>query len=183
MATLVSIQNGNFLDASTWDVVNAASFLDSTATPATVTTTPTNGTAFTPGAITISGILLQINDRASVASGTFTVSLFNTTAGTLVAGTTVTVNVSDLPIVATRVGARGLGWANFKFAADITLLAATNYAVRLSTSVASQIIMFTAGTTNWSRGLVTTTNAAPAATDVLIVCGNSLELEQATRMQ
>ena len=172
MATLVSIQNGNFLDASTWDVVNAASFLDSTATPATVTTTPTNGTAFTPGAITISGILLQINDRASVASGTFTVSLFNTTAGTLVAGTTVTVNVSDLPIVATRVGARGLGWANFKFAADITLLAATNYAVRLSTSVASQIIMFTAGTTNWSRGLVTTTNAAPAATDVLIVCGN-----------
>jgi hypothetical protein len=172
MATLVSVQSGNFLDASTWDVVNATSFLDSTGTGTTVTTTPTNGTAFTPGAITISGILLQINDRASSPSGTFTVSLFNTTAGALVAGTTVTVNVSDLPITATRVGARGLGWANFKFAADVTLLAATNYAVRLSTSVASQIIMFTAATTNWSRGLVTTTNAAPAATDVLIVCGN-----------
>lgn len=172
MATLVSVQSGNFLDASTWDVVNATSFLDSVAASATVTTTPTNGTAFTPGAITISGILLQIRDRAEVASGTFTVSLFNTTAAALVAGTTVTVNVSDLPITATRVGARGLGWANFEFAADVTLLAATNYAVRLSTSVASKIIMFTAATTNWSRGLVTTTNAAPAATDVLIVCGN-----------
>jgi hypothetical protein len=153
--------------------VNAASFLDSVVAPGTVTTTPTNSTAFTPGAITTSGILIQILNTTTSPSGTFTVALFNTTAGAAVAGATVTVNVSDLPaVLSTRTGARGLGWAYFKFASDITLLAATNYAVRLSTSVANQITVYTSGTTNWSRGLVTTTNAAPAATDVLIIAGN-----------
>jgi len=99
MATLVSVQSGNFLDASTWDVVNAASFLDSVVAPGTVTTTPTNSTAFTPGAITTSGILIQILNTTTSPSGTFTVALFNTTAGAAVAGATVTVNVSDLPAV------------------------------------------------------------------------------------
>jgi hypothetical protein len=171
MATLVSIQNGNFTSSTTWDVVNATSFLDSVVTTATVTTTPTNSTTFIPGAIVVSGVIVQIADRIqSSPSGTFTVTLFNNTSGISVA--TVTVNVSDLPVTAGTFGARGLGWAHFQFASSVTLLAGVSYAVRLSTSVANQVSVYVASGTNWSRGFVTTTNAAPAATDTLIVCGN-----------
>jgi hypothetical protein len=79
----------------------------------------------------------------------------------------VTINVSDLD------AATGGGWHVFKFAAPVLLLAATTYAVQGSTSVASQVNLSRDATAaNWSRLLRTTTTAAPAATDVLVIAGD-----------
>jgi len=170
MATLQSIATGDFTSSTTWCVVDATSFLDTRASTTTVTTTPQNSASFTPGAITVAGITLQLQSRVNSTTGTITVSLWNTTANAAVAGATLTIDVSDLPNSA---GALVRTWAYFKFASPVTLLAATNYAVRVVTSNSTQVIIYTsaANNANWSRGLVTTTNAAPASTDNLLITG------------
>lgn len=173
MATLISGADGNFTTAGTWKVVDATSFLDTVTAATSSTTAGANSTAFTPGAITVEGIVIQIRDRSSSLGGTITASVWNTTANALVAGTAVTINISDLPDTYNSVNARGMGWVYFKFASPVTLLAATNYAVRVTTSVNSSANVYVSagGGTNWSRGLVTSTTAAPASTDVLIITG------------
>jgi hypothetical protein len=87
-----------------------------------------------------------------------------------VSGTEVTIDCADLPVAATA-DANG-GWIFFKFAAPVTLLAATAYQLAAKTSTATQVSLFRDGTTdNLSRFLRTTTTGAPAAGDDVIVCG------------
>ncbi len=171
MATLQSIGNGNFTDANTWYTVNATSFLNNVTATTNVTTTPQNSTSFTPGAITVAGVTIQIGGMVASPTGTFTVEIWNATSLAVVAGTTVTINTADLPSTLGSVGIRGIGWAYFRFASPVTLLAGTLYAVRLTSSVTSQVQVFASATTNWSRGLVTTATASPAVTDILLVTG------------
>lgn len=170
MAILFSTQSGNFTDASTWDVVNSASFMDSRTTLQSLSSTQTNATtAFTPGAITTSGVILQMGGRITSPSGTLTVRLFNNTTSAIVKD--VVVNVTDLPSTG-AVGTGYIGWTYFKFDSDVTLIAGNQYSIRAFTSVTTQISVYRDATTsNWSRGLVTTTTQAPATTDVLIVGG------------
>jgi hypothetical protein len=168
MAVLKSIATGNFLNASTWGLVNPTSYSNTEAASTLLTTSYVTSSTFTPGAITISGICIKLTNRAASPSGTISVSLNQ--GGSTVAGTEVTINVADLPL-AVAVSLNG-GWIFFKFAANVTLLAATAYSVQAKTSVASQVTIFrnaTAG--NWDRALVTTTTQAPAAGDDLIVAG------------
>jgi hypothetical protein len=175
MATLKSGTTGNFTSSATWEIVDSTSFLDSVVSTSTVGTTAANSSSFTPGAIVVNEIGVQIGTRVISPTGTFTISLWNVTAGTLVAGTSVTINVSDLPQHYNVIGPRGLGWAFFALPSSVTLSAATAYAVRLSTSNSSQVSVYTSGVANnWSRALVTTTNAAPASGDILIVAGSYL---------
>lgn len=172
MATLLSAADGNFTSSSTWKVANATSFLDSRAGSAGSSTSGANSSNFTPGAITIEGIAVQIFTRSSTLGGTFTVSLWNSTAGSQVAGTAVAINVNDLPDVYSLNNGTGVGWVYFKFAAPVTLLAATNYAVRVASSVNTSVTVYRDATTaNWSRALVTSTTGAPASTDILIITG------------
>jgi hypothetical protein len=99
------------------------------------------------------------------------VRLFNSTGAAAVAGTTVTVNVDDLPLHPATANLGGY-WMYFKFASPVTLLAATLYAVQANTSVASQVTLSANATLgNWNRCLVTSTNGTPVATDTLIVAG------------
>ena len=171
MATLLSISDGNFTSSSTWKVVDATSFLDAVGAANGSAVSGVNSNAFTPGAITVEGVALQVRNRSSSIGGTVTVSLWNTTANALVTGTEVTINVSDLPDTYDLINARGMGWVYFKFASPVTLLAATNYAVRLSSSIANSVAVYSGGGNNWSRALVTSTTAAPASTDTLIITG------------
>ena len=99
MATLISAADGNFTSSSTWKVANATSFLDSRTGSAGSSTSGANSSNFTPGAITIEGIAVQIFTRSSTLGGTFTVSLWNSTASSQVAGTAVAIDVNDLPDV------------------------------------------------------------------------------------
>jgi hypothetical protein len=178
MATLIAAANGNWTTATTWQVVDATSLLDSQTGNFTLATAPTwsQGQAFTPGAITIDGLAIKVATRVATPSGTISVRLFNVTGGAAVAGTTVTINVSDLPASAGTASSAfdgcSVGWIFFKFASPVTLAAATNYRVEAQTSAASQVNVFRDATANnLARMLRTTTTAAPAAGDNLFVLG------------
>lgn len=168
MATLKSIATGNWSSASTWGLCNSTAELDSEAGSTASTTSYVTSSAFTPGAITISGICLKVQARTASPTGTFSVSLFDTA---LVSGTEVVVNATDINFCDTT-DVQG-GWYFFKFASDVTLVTATAYKVQIKSSVASTITLYrdaTAG--NWSRQLVTTTTQAPVAGDKLLVLGD-----------
>ena len=170
MAILHSITNGNFTSASTWGVVNATSYLDSRATSTTLTTSAVASPTFIPGAITISGVSIQILGRSTTPTGTITLQLFNSTSSTVI--TSVVLNISDLPNT-TNQATLYLGWTYFRFASNQLLVAGNSYSIRLLTSVAAQVSVYRDATANnWSRALITTTTAAPAATDTLITGGD-----------
>ncbi len=161
--TLIATANGNLTSSSTWKTVDATSLLDSEASTTTLTTTPTDSSTFTPGAITIDGIAIKLSSRAASPSGTITVTLRNSSGGSDV--TSVTINVSDINV-------NGNGWYFFKFDANQTLSGGVNYAVRLSTSASNQVTVFRNATAaNYSRLLRTTTTAAPGAGDQMVITG------------
>lgn len=166
MATLFSIGTGNFTAAGTWGVINATMFNASETTTTALTTSFVGATTYTPGAITVSHIGVKLSVRTGT-TGTISVRLAQ--GGVAVAGTTVTINVADLPVAA-NADLNG-GWIFFKLSALVTLLAATAYSVQASTSSASQVSLRSTATSNWAIALVTTTTAAPAAGDNLIIGG------------
>lgn len=164
MARLQCIADGNFLDSTTWGLIDSTSAQVAGASSTALTTSYVLSQTFTPGAITIDGIVIRIASRAA-APGANTISVALDQGGVTVAGTEVTLNVSDLSV-------HGNGYYFFKFAAPVTLLAATLYSVKAKASAASQCNLFrdaTAG--NWNRLLRTTTQQAPAAADDLFIIG------------
>lgn len=165
MAVLMSNSSGNFTSAGTWSVVDNTSYLNSESNTTSLTTAFVSSQNFTPGAITIDGIAVKVASRSATPSGTISIRLFNASLASAVAGTTVTINVSDI-------NATSGGWYFFKFAAPVLLLVATNYNVQASVSVNGQVALYRNATAaNWSRCLRTTTTAAPAATDTLLING------------
>jgi len=169
MATLHSVQSGNFTTATTWGLVNATSAVLTYTSQGFPATTPTASPTFTPGVITVQGISIHISNRSGGATGTFTVELFNATTSTVVAS--VTINVTDL-FNNNGQSTSPIGWVYFKFTTPVTTVTAQLYSVRLSTSVGNQVVVnFLTTAQNWTKVLVTTTNQVPAATDVLIISG------------
>lgn len=164
MAILASIQSGNFTASSTWGVVDTTAIVGETATQA-VTNAFLSGANFTPTAGTYLGIGIRVLQTASVPVGTFTARL--SIAGVAIAGTTVTINVSDLFNGTNSMG----GWVFFKFPAPVVLAAvATN--VDLQCSTTGQVTCYRGSTANnWSRLLVSNVNAAPVAGDSLVIKG------------
>jgi len=167
MAVQFSTISNNWND-STWNLVNSTSFLNSEAAVTNTTTSYVASQTFTPGVITVEGIILRIRNTSSTQLGTFTVQLWNATSSSSV--TTVTCNVSDItPNNVTFAG----GWVYFKFSTPQTLLAATNYSVRVLSSTAATVTLYRNATGgNWSRGLVTSTTSSLVASDDIIICGN-----------
>lgn len=161
MATLVSIATGNFTSSSTWGVVDSTSYLDSEANATAIGTSSLDSATFTPGAITIDRIALKLSNRATSPSGTFTVTLRNSTDSTNVVS--VTVNVSDLPF---------LGWVVFNIGSQL-LVAGKAYLIRVVCSASGSQVTLNRNSTanNWSRLLVTTTTGAPASGDQLVIAG------------
>jgi len=164
MANLLCESNINFTSSS-WKTIDSTSFLNSETTFNTTTTSYQASPTFTPGAITVEGILLKFC-KVITNSGTFSAELYNSTAAASVAGTEVTISVSSLSFQ--TLSFYNGGWIYLKFGSPVTLLAATNYAVRVKSSVNTTITLNVSTGTNWSRGLVTSTTAAPAANDFLI---------------
>lgn len=168
MAVLLSVQSGNFTSNTTWKVVDPISFANTETSATTLTTAFQTSSTFTPGAITIEGIAVKVAIRVASPNGTITVRL--STGGSAVTGTTVTLNVSDLPSTPSSGGA---WWVYFKFSSPVTLLAATAYSVQATTSVSTQVALSysVTPTSNWVRALVTSTNGTPSTRDTLIIAG------------
>lgn len=165
--------DGDWTLAATWELCDATALLDSQAFNQALTTAYVSSAGFTPGAITIDGIACKVATRSVSPTGTMSVRL--AIAGVAVAGTTVTINVSDLPddigSAGTSYSGCSIGWVFFKFGASVTLVAATAYTLQATTSSSSQVNCFTNGAGNWSRLLRTTTTGAPIAGDSLFVGG------------
>jgi hypothetical protein len=174
MAVLLSRVTGNLTTASTWGLVDSTSYLNSESgatQPPSSAGASARSAGFTPGAITIDAIALKPQVRG--AGARVTVELWNNTDSVLVSGTTVTVNIPELQS-ASSTSLEG-GWAVFKFASSVTLIAAKSYMVQVTLSgPVANLILFTNGTANnWSRALRTTTTQAPAAGDDMIVAGEN----------
>jgi hypothetical protein len=169
MAVLVSTNSGNWSSSSSWCVVDSTSLLTNAVADTTIGSS-SQSSSFTPGAITLSGICVYLASRTATPSGTLTAGICFTN-GTLVTNGSVTVNVSDFPSTST-VGANTIGWTFFRFPAPVTLTAATAYAVTLRTSQSNQMSAWRDSTvSNFLRALVTTTNAAVATADTMMVLG------------
>lgn len=152
---------GNFTASSTWGSDDATSRSNSESGTTAVTTSLQYCTAFTPGAITVDALAVKISSISGSPTGTVTIGLYLNTGSTLVRS--VTLNVSDLPLN---------GFVQVLFSSSAALSAATAYKVGVTSSSASQVTLFTDGTTaNWTRFLRTTTQAAPAAADTVFVLG------------
>jgi len=163
MARLFSFQDGNFTAANGWKNIDTTSFLMSVAGTTATTTSYVASTAFTPGAITVEGVGLFVANTAVGPTGTLDVQLWNSTGGSQVA--LVTINLSDLP-------SNGTQFAYFKFSAPVLLLAATNYQIRIRSSVAGTVTFNRDGTAgNWARFLVLNTTATAVAGDDFFVMG------------
>ncbi len=164
MADLIALSGtGNFTTAGTWGTVDSASTNDSDATTTVISTSNVDSSTFTPAAATIDGVALKISARAASPSGTFTVTLRNTTSGGVREGT-VTVNVSDIN------ANPGNGWFFFKFVSAPAVNGTDVYGIRVvCSSTGSQITLRVSSGTNLSRRLRTTTTQAPASGNHLVV--------------
>lgn len=166
MTVRAAFANGNLTSASTWEAVDSTSYSNSESANTALTTSLVASSTFTPGAITIDGFAVKIASRAASPSGTMTVQLFDSTASSVTGA--VTVNISDIPTAATPT-AEG-GWF-FMFIGSTTLTAGHAYSIRAETSVGSQVNLWSASGTNWSRYLRTTTTGALSAGDDMIITG------------
>lgn len=173
MAKLIAKASGNFVDSTTWGVVDSTSYMNAeNATEVVPGTSYGSGArtqAFTPGAITVDGIAIKLCERNNT-NGTISVHLALSATHVEVAGTEVTIDVADLP-AAVENDLNG-GWIFFKFASPVLLSAATGYEVEAKVSSASSVDLFKDGTSgNICRALRTTTEAAPGAGDEVIITG------------
>ncbi len=172
MVTRAACASTAWLTSTTWATIDATSFSNSETANTVLTTSYVESSAFTPGAITIDGHAVKI---ASRPGSTGTISSRLAIAGVLVAGTEVTVNVSDLPTATattgttTPVGTAEGGWFFFKYAAPVLLVTATNYTVSAKTSSSTQVNLWSTATSNWSRYLRTTTTGNMASGDDAII--------------
>jgi hypothetical protein len=167
MASRIAKTSGDFTAAATWALVNATSMLDSEAGSQTVTTSYDGSrTAAFAGSFTCEGIAVKLRTRDGT-TGTITVHLALNSDHSEVAGTAVSKNVADLPTAGSSTNEGG--WIFFKFSSPVEL-AAVNHEVEVRTSSGSQVTLWRDGTAgNVSRMLATSTEAAPAATDIMHV--------------
>ncbi len=168
MATYIANATGNWDAANIWSTVDSTSVLDSEANNTALTTSFVSSSAFTPGAITIDGIAVKVASIAASPTGTISVQLAQ--GGSLVTGTLVTINVSDIHQGDSTANG-GCGWFLFKFS-SVLLLTATAYTVQAKTSSSSQVNLYRDATSNnWSRMLRTTTAGTPTTNDLWHILG------------
>lgn len=181
MANLISNATGNFTAAGTWLVADTTSASLAGTTNTNVTTGNLDSVVFVPGAITVRGIALQLSRRIGT-TGTFTVTLRNTTGS--IDAASVTINTADFPaetLVMSNASAVNEGsWHFFDFGSNILLIAATNYVVRVTTNTSTMIGLLSGASNDWNRLLATTTTGAPAAGDRMFIGQNYLSAGSAT---
>nr|QGH72390.1 MAG: endo-1,4-beta-xylanase Y [Podoviridae sp. ctka020] len=168
MATYLNAASINWSSAS-WQADDATSRKIDGSTSTAVTTSNKDSAAFTPGAITVDGVALLMASRITSPTGTLTVILRNSTAGSDV--TSVTVNVSDLPNLPSGDAVSPGCPIFFKFSAPQLLLAATNYLIRVVGSVNSEVNFYAGSSDNWNRILRTTTTGSLGAGDLTYIVG------------
>lgn len=168
MSTLISAATGNFTSSGTWKVASAVASaeVDSEASSINLTNSNSDSGTFIAAVTQIDAIAIKISSIVT-PTGTLTVTLRDSTAGTDAAS--VTINCSDLATGAA-------GWHVFSFSA-VTPSGVNLFLVRVSRSVADSstdritIFASTASATNMAREVRLVTTGAPASGDKLIIAG------------
>jgi hypothetical protein len=168
MATLVSVTNGNFTSASTWEGVNTPiSLLPTTAVTAqTLTTTfvASNGLTSTGG--TATGVVLYMANRvAAGATGVFELAIFNSTAGATAA--TASFLGSDIPVFT----AANLRQIYVRLNTPLTLVNGNAYQLRLRFTIANAVSVQVIGANQWARLFTDGVPATGATGDIFYVVG------------
>lgn len=169
MSRLVATANGNASAAATWGICDATSELDSEAGTGSLTASNLDSASFIPAAATIDAVLLKIADNNNVTpTSQLIVTLRNVTTATDVASVTIDLADLDHPFTSSD---NAIGWVCFKFGTPVVANGTDSYLVRARMSNTSFVcsLFRNATTNNWSRLLRTTTTAAPAAGDRVIV--------------
>lgn len=163
-----------------WYLCDTGGALDSEANNTALTTSYVLSSGFSPSATAFyRGIMVKLATTIDITiAATMSVSLYNNTDAVLVAGSEVTINVSNLPFCSHSDG--GGGWAYFQFAAPVLLSTSKSYSVQAKMSDATSPVYLyrnaTAG--NWSRYIVSDTTGTPGAGDsahitpILLPIGN-----------
>jgi hypothetical protein len=167
MAVLVSVATGNLTAAATWQVVHAGTFQTLRATQETATlglnTTFQAGTNFTVAAnITVDAVLLKFASKTYNSAVKVTAEIYNSTTATVLATATV-----DVP----NVGNTTPNWIQVKFSSSVVVTTGNNWQIRLKKDTSDSLLFYRkSGTTSdWTFGLRTTTTAAPANGDILLI--------------
>lgn len=180
MPWLINNKNSSISTAADWQVINTSGISDisntgTINTSGTISSTFTSGATFTPGVIIIDAIVVKLRNLGT-PSGVVSARLFNVTASVAVAGTTVSINQTEL----TQLEANGGSWVVFKFAAPVTLLAATNYAIQLAGDGSPVVYRFSGTGNSYSAAVRETGTQAPTSGDQVIVAGEFTDLSTLT---
>lgn len=159
---------GDFTAAGTWGLCSAAAELDSVAGAEALTVAEQSSGTFILGAVAHDAIYVRVASRAAGSpTNTMTVTLRNSTSGTDVAS--VTINVSDLPVVVTA--DQNGPWICLKLGSTHTPNGTDSYLIKANISATTTAVSLfrNASADNFSRQVRTTTTQAPAATDRMII--------------
>ena len=155
MATLYAVSSSNLTNALTWLTCSSAAESDSEAANTALTTTYVTSSTFALTATTASHLGVKVFSRAASPTGSLFVALDS--ASVTVAGTEMSINVSDIAqSVSAETGQSG--WYFFKFPTPVNL-PATTYSVKARTVSGSMVNLYSSATTNWSRELVLYTSS------------------------
>ena len=163
-------------NSATWKLVDATSYNETensnlALTASYVPASPSSA-GYIPAAGNYDGIGVKVYSRsASAVAQTFSVTLYKITAPAgAVAGTEITIKVTDLPLCA----GGEVGWVFFRWASPVALDGTSSYIVQAKTSATTMVNLYkvdsgTGNATLWTRYLRTTTAQAPVASDVMII--------------
>jgi len=167
MAVLVSVATGNLTAATTWQVVQAGTFQTLRANQETAAQNLTTGFQASPNFTvaantTVDAVLIKFGTKTYNSAVKLSVEIYNSTTATVLATATV-----DVP----NVGSATPNWIQVKFSSSVVVTTGNNWQIRLKkdTGDALNIYRKSATLSDWTFGLRTTTTAAPANGDILLI--------------
>ncbi len=165
MALLKSIASGNFTASTTWGLIDTPSQLTFTSSSSVTTSMVAAGTTWVnSGTPQAQGFLFYLTAVTSNPGSTLTIALLPSGSTTPLAS--VTLGNADL------IG-KNATWIYAKFTTPFTMVNGTTYRIGVQASAGSTYTVgVNATANNWARYLVTGTNQAPVAGDILYIQGD-----------
>ena len=184
MTAYANKATGNWNDSTTWGVLEAGtwqtvlSFQETNDVALTKNSWVATGTFSTSATDkSVDALLLKFARREASASGTVSVRIYDVTGAAVVAGSTISVNTSDLPYSGNSLVSSPT-WINFEFSSPVTLpgAGANTYRIEINhvASAGTGTVYFkgrTAPISGWSFALRLNRSGVPASGDQVLISG------------
>jgi hypothetical protein len=168
MAVLVSVANGNFTSASTWEGINTPISLGPTSTSSgqnlTTSYVASNGLTSTGG--TATGVVIFMTNRtAAGATAVVDLAIYNSTAGATAA--TASFLGSDVPVFS----GVSLRQIYVRLNSPLALVNGNAYQLRVKSTINSAITIWINGANQWTRLFTNGISTSGATGDIFYVVG------------